>query len=403
LLLKKNNININKYIIQKKEKNESESTIGSNKSDYRFKKIEKNAVNLRENRNNKKSYSEIRTTDGKNLTFSNDYDADLDINRDDDFFNQDMSYDDNDNNGSLIKDKKFSYFSIHSDENSKYFDNENPKERERIKEGDIYKINISKNSGGSRFNNSSKYTGYSSRQNSKLVTLRRYDKVKYSHSPSLERSNNYMGHHSKTLNRKYNYNDSDNNILIKHEEHFNIINTNSFLSPKERLKNKVNNTNRSDIAITPNIKFEDKNWNEIIEFIKNEEIEIPTTQKNLEKIQNQDDKKETKDIATEITNELYLYGNEPISNEQFYLAKHIKAKEPLVLENNVAKLNIIKKRIYKKPRKLVVKKNEEINIEGIEKLKTNNLAVFNILEKEKNEEINIYNKEYLKKIKPNLY
>ena len=263
LLQRSNKININKYIIQKRERNESESTFGSNKSDYRYKKFEKILVNSRDNRNTKKSYSDVRTSDGKNLTFSNDYDADLDINRDDDFFNQDISYDDKDNSGSLIKDKKFSYFSIHSDENSKYFDNENPKDREReMKEGELYKANTSKNSGGSRFNNSSKYTGYSSRQGSKLVTLRRYEKIKYSHSPSpsLERSNNYMGHHNKSFPIKYS--DSYNYLIIpKHEEHFNIINTNRFFSPKERIQNKHNQKNSSDIAKTLNIKLEEKNWN----------------------------------------------------------------------------------------------------------------------------------------------
>ena len=398
-----NNNIIIKHIIHRKDKNESASTIGSNKSEYKFRKIEKFNTHSRDNSKNNKAFSDKRYSssgdNGKNLTFSNDYDADLDINRDDDFFNQDMSYDDKDNSGSLIKDKKFSYFSIHSDENSKYFDNENPKEREReIREGDIYKINISKNSGGSKIN-SSKYTRSSSRQGqSKLYGLHRYDKSSKnnSQSPSIEKSNNYMGHHSKTFPRKYkNYNEQDNNILIipKHEEDFHILNTNMFLSPKDREEHKHIKNVRSDIAITPNIKFEDKNWNEIIEFIKNEEIEIPT-QKNI-KLKNQSkiQPKETKEISTEITPELYLYENKPITNEQFYFNKTIKEKMPYVLENNVAKINILKKKVYKKPRKFLVRKNEEINFEGIEK----NNKMFNILEKENNNEINIDNKDYMNK------
>ena len=405
-LRQKNNIGSNNLIIKKhnyhkREKNESESTIGSNKSDYRFRKIDKYNSVSRDTSKHNKAFSDKRLSTGdndKNLTFSNDYDADLDINRDDDFFNQEISYDDKDNSGFLIKDKKFSYFSIHSDENSKYFDNENPKDREReIKEGEIYKINISKNSGTSKVNNSSKYTRSSSRQGqSKLLGLHRYDKSSknYSQSPSFEKSNNYMGHHSKTFPRKYkNYKDFNNILIIpKHEEDFNIINTNMLLSPKG-LEDKTDIKNiRSDIATTPNIKLEDKNWNEIIELIKNEEIEIPT-QKNIEKKnQTEIQPKEKKEISTQITSELYLNENQPITNEQFYLQKTTKIKEkmPYVLENNVAKVNIIKNKIYKKPRRFMVRKNEEINIEGIEKNK-----VSKVLKKENNNELNIDRKDFM--------
>jgi hypothetical protein len=400
--LKQNNINvINSSNIRsglRKEKNESESTIGSIKSDYKFNKYtshsrEKIYYN-KANSDLRPRKTDIRPGDnGKNLTFSKDDDAGLDINRDVDFFIQEISYDDKDNSGSLIKDKKFSCFSIHSDENSKYFDNENPKDREReIKEGDTYRNNISKYSGGSKYNNSSKYTGCSSRYDhySKIYRYKRYDrytKNEYSNSPSTERSNNYMGHHSKTFPRKYINSDSINNILIipKHEEDFNIINKidpNMFLSPKEREENKHIKSMRSDIAITPNIKLEDKNWNEIIEYIKNEEIEIPT-QKKSENLENQK-KVETKEMATEITTDLYLCETQPIFNEQIYLEniKKQKVKEPLVLDNNVAKVNIIRNKIYKKPRKL----------EGIEKNKK-----FEILEQEKSNEINLDNNDYKNK------
>ena len=148
----RNNININ-YNIQtakrkeKKDKNESESTIGSIKSEYKFKfgSISRDA--------NTKVNSESRPSvgdNGKNTISNDEYDADLDINRDDDFFNQELSYDDKDNSGSL-KDKIYSYFSIHSDENSKYFDNENPrgreKDRDRDREGENRKITTSKTTG----------------------------------------------------------------------------------------------------------------------------------------------------------------------------------------------------------------------------------------------------------------
>ena len=407
-LRQKNNLNINCNIhtVHRKEKNESESTIGSIKSDYRF----KFGSNSRDNTNNK-DYSEKRHSTGdkgKNITISNDdYDADLDINRDDDFFNQDMSYDDKDNSGSL-KDKRYSYFSIHSDENSKYFDNENPKDRDKEnKEGDNYKINTSKISGGSKFNNSSKYTGCSSVQGkSKLVRLHRFDKNnknEFSNSPSIEKSNNYMGHHSKSFPRKYNYNDLINNnlIIIKHEEDFGIINKNLFLSPKEREENKHKKNLPVDIALTPidaaNNKYDDGKWNDVNKIFRNEEILI-STQKNI----GFKDKKQTKENATEITNELYIYENEPISNEQFLLEKINKNIEPYVLQNKVANVNIIKNKIYKKPRKLMIRKNEQINIIGIEKP----IIVerkFDILELEEINEIMIDNEDYIKKKMEQIY
>ena len=108
-----------------------------------------------------------------------------------------------------------------------------------------------------------------------------------------------MGHHSKTYPRKYNYNDSINKnlIIIKHEEDFGIIN-NFYLSPKEREEKNHKKNALSDIAITPilpnNNKIEEKNWNEIIKYIKNEEIEIPT-QKTTE------ENKSKKDIHTKMS------------------------------------------------------------------------------------------------------
>ena len=367
----------NAHTTKRKEKNESESTIGSVKSDkFKFGP-------------NNKAFSEIKNSGdhGKNITFSNDdYDADLDINRDDDFFNQDMSYDDKDNSGSL-KEKRYSYFSIHSDENSKYFDNENPKDREKEnKEGENIRNNTSKNSGGSKFNNSAKYTGCSSHYGpTKIVGLHKNtknNKNEYSYSPSDEKSKNYMGHHSKTFPRKYNYNDSINNnlIIVKHEEDFGIIN-NFYLSPKESDEKNHKKNALTDIAITPilptNNKIEEKNWNEIIKYIKNEEIEIPTQKTNEENKSKKD--KEKKNIGTEITTELYSYENEPVSNEQFHLEQTHKKIEPLVLEKEVVNVNIIKNKEYTAEKK------------------------FDILEQEKNSDLIIDNEDFKKKKMEQIY
>ena len=106
------------------KRNEPESTIGSMKSDYKL----RFRTNSRDN-TNYRGYSEKRYNlrDKENNSFSNDYDADLEMNREDDFFNQENSYDDKDNSGTPMN-IKFNYLSIHSDENSKYFDNENKKD-----------------------------------------------------------------------------------------------------------------------------------------------------------------------------------------------------------------------------------------------------------------------------------
>ena len=395
----KENSNTNNGFVPKKEKNQSESAFGSNKKEFKFHKIDKNNSTKRGNR---QKYSEKRHKTGENIknsAISNDYDADLDINRDDDFFNQEISYDDKDNSGSLIKDKRYSYFSLHSDENSKYFDNENPKEKE-IKEGEIFKINISKNSGGSKYNNNSTkntgytgYTGGSSRQDkSKLTGPHRNEKIniiEYSNSPSVEKSNNYIGHHSKTFPRKYkNYKDSNNSALIipKHEEDFNIINNKIFLSPKERDNKAYIKNNRSDIAITPAIKFEDKNWNEIIEYIKNEEIEIPTEkrmkkkneidgkmfdvlekEKNNEININNDDYKQKKleQIYIQHENELNIITNKNKTEKDKNLIKSIKEKDN--------QINIIKKKLEEITEKLKKVKNFDSKLEI-----DNNLNILNI-------------------------
>jgi hypothetical protein len=197
-------------------------------------------------------------------------------------------------------------------------------------------------------------------------------------------------------------------IIIKHEEAFGIINNNNlFLSPKEREEKKHKKNILSDIAITPitqNIKMEEKNWNDIITYFKNEEIEIQTD-KREEKNKNQKDKefekeegKRTKDKATEITTELFLYENEPISNDQFHLENTYKkaGTEPLEPEQNVSNVNIIKNKIYKKPRKLLIRKNENINLIGLDR-------AFDSLKKEYIEDLIIDNNEFKKKKMEQIY
>ena len=235
------------------KKNEPESTIGSMKSDYKL----RFGTNSRDN-TNYRGYSEKRYNlrDKENNSFSNDYDADLEMNREDDFFNQENSYDDKDNSGTPMN-IKFNYLSIHSDENSKYFDNENIKEGEELNKNN----NII---------NTGKYTTKREKHKNKGINKNNIN------SPSIEKSTNYIGHQCKTFQRNNKYNEDNNimSIIPKHEEQFFIIdNKEIFSSPKEIYNKKMNNV----IAITPS---DNKNWNEINEYIKNEEISYKNKNKN---------------------------------------------------------------------------------------------------------------------------
>ena len=245
------NINTNKRTRQKKDKDEYGSSLGSVKSDCKF----RFRTNSRDN-TNYRGYSELRHDEEnkEKNSFSNDYDADLDINREDDFFNQEMSYDDKDNSGSPINDKNYNYFSVHSDENSKYFDNEN------IKEGET----------GPKSKTIGKYT--TKRRKPKFKANNKIDKNSIN-SPIIGESQNYIGYHSKTFQRNYKNNEDSNLIIPKREEEFNIIdNININSSPKEINTKKI----IDEIRITPNERniHKNKNWNEINKHIKNEEIYI---------------------------------------------------------------------------------------------------------------------------------
>ena len=296
------NANTNKRTRQRKEKDEYGSTLGSVKSDYKF----RFRTNSRDN-TNYRGYSEIRHSEEnkEKNSFSNDYDADLDINREDDFFNQEMSYDDKDNSGSPINDKKYNYFSVHSEENSKYFDNEN------IKEGETKPK--SKTIG--------KYT--TKRKKPILLELNKINKNNIN-SPIIGESTNYIGHHSKTFQRNNKYTEDSGLIIPKHEEEFNIIdNLNINSSPREINSKQIIN----EIAITPNERYinKNKNWNEINKHIKNEEIyinknndskenEIRILRNKLNEIKNNENRPRIFENNLEINNninQINIRGNNP--------------------------------------------------------------------------------------------
>jgi len=167
-----------------------------------------------------------------------------------------MSYDDKDYSGFPINTQKYNYLSVNSEDNSKYFDNEN------IKEGD------------SANNNNIKYGIYSTkREKSKYIDNKNMDKNEIYSPSNNNKSSNNLGLRSKTFQRKYKYNDGNMLIIPKHEEQFNIIdNKENYLSPKGN-KN-INN----EIALTPINKIQ--NWNKINEHVKNEEISYKNKDKS---------------------------------------------------------------------------------------------------------------------------
>ena len=318
---KQNNIvitNTNKRGGQKKEKNESESTLGSIKSDYKF----RFRTNSRD-KTNYRGYSEIRrgSDDKEKNSFSNDYDADLDINREDDFFNQDGSYDDKDNSGSPINVRKYNYFNVNSEENSKYFDNEN------IKEGDMEKQN-SKNI------KSGKYT--TKREKSKNIGINKMDKNNIN-SPSVGKSTSYIGHHSRTFQR--NHKNTDDNLLIipQHEEEFNIIDIKNEMAMTQ-INNNENEIN--DKIKNNEIHINNKDKNDFMKIIGDKDNEINLLQKKLNDIKNSMKKQKTFDSNLEINNnlnEINIKGNK----SQFIQLNSLESKE-----NNIYNNRLMSPRIF---------------------------------------------------------
>ena len=96
-----------------------------------------------------------------------------------------MSYEGRYNSGSPINNPKYNYFIVHSDENSKYFDNENKKDGETSN-------NINNNI------KSGKYTA--KRVKSKNISIQNLNKNDMN-SPSIDKSGNNLDYHSKIFQR----------------------------------------------------------------------------------------------------------------------------------------------------------------------------------------------------------
>ena len=299
-------------------------------------------------------------TNQEDSSMSNEYDPDLVINKDDEvFFNQDDS-------NSLLKNKRFSYVSINSEENSKYFDNENPKEKE-----DNYKTNISKNSKISQYN-TSKCTN-STCYRTKCIRIQNQDKFTsqdYLYSPTVDKFN--LNKYAQSSPRMHS--DMMNNLIVipKRQDAFNIMGS-GLASPYANLKSPLQEYSNNKLNSRSIEKIIYKNeWNNILENIKNEEIEIPKNTKMIV------------DDATQITNDLLL-DNKLVKNERFTYKKINLRKTENLKSDEVIKFNILKN-VYKKPNKI---NRYQLNIKGIEKKKENEEIQVNLCINTANNE-NIY-------------
>ena len=257
-----------------------ETTIGTIKTDTKklnFKHPNNSANNIIKN----------------NLTFSNEFNDDVEVNNKEyekRFFTP--NHEDEDSFNENSKDKKFSYSSIHSEENSKYFDNEQPKA------GTSSKRSIFKSKGKISKNGSTSLN----KQKDKILP----------YSPSVENDKQ-----SRENSKKRNINDESqiqnenrvNNISViipKHEEEFGILKSildeKNSIKPEEiegKIYDKYVNNFSKDLLIVKNNKINLKNEKEIKERVNyfDNEFLFPENENTMELHANKkSDEQKVKDI-----------------------------------------------------------------------------------------------------------
>ena len=219
-----------------------ETTFGSIKTDNKLKF---------KNLNNSTNYLNVR----QNLTFSNDYNEDVEVkNKEYERHFYTPKYENEDIINENTKDKRFSYSSIHSEENSKYFDNEQPKGATSKRKGKMQRIGI-------------------------LTLNKQKDKI-LTYSPSIE--NEYQsGENSKNKNSNEKINEKIiNNISViipKHEEEFGIIK-----SEIEDKKDNLNNTKIKEIEDRIYDKYVNK-YSKNLFIVKNNKVNLKNENENNDK------------------------------------------------------------------------------------------------------------------------
>ena len=224
-------------------------TIRTEKPKLKFKGGQNNSVN---NFNN------------ENLTFSNDNDE-MEGNKSN-YGRRFLTPNLDDEESFNEKDKRFSYSSIHSEENSKFFDNEHPS-----KAGTSIKRNLGLKNRGLR--------------NPKTAILslnKQKDKI-FSYSPSIDIDKQSRGNSTKKNNEDQNENRINNISVIipKHEEEFGIINEDEPKKIIEKAFDKYLNNYSKNLRIVKNNKINYENPNEKLNCFDNE-VMFPENENTLE-------------------------------------------------------------------------------------------------------------------------
>ena len=314
-----------------------ETTIGSIKTDNKLKfKMHNNSSN----------YLNIK----QNLTFSNDYNDDAEVkNKEYDHRFYTPKYEKEESFNDNSKDKRFSYSSIHSEENSKYFDNEQPKGATSHRKGKFQRIGM-------------------------LSLNKKKDKI-LTYSPSIE--NEYQSReNSKNKNNNENINGKRvNNISVimpKHEEEFGIIK-----SEIDDNKNKLNSIKIKEIEEKIFNKFVN-NFSKNLFIVKNNKVHLKNENNDKKRINHFDNEF----IFPENENTMELVAPKK-SDEQ--IIKDIFDNEKLLkkIKNKLGKKTYEKKLLKnyensfaienKKPKDILRKNNNEIqqNINNLEIIQNN--------------------------------
>ena len=311
-----------------------ETTIGTIKIDSKKLKF-KHQNNSTNNINN-----------NENLTFSNDYNDEVEVNNKEyerHFYTPNQEDEDSFNENS--KDKRFSYSSIHSEENSKYFDNEQPKGA----------------------TSSKRNIGLKSRGKNKTGSLslnKKKDKL-LSYSPSFENEKQSRENsRNKNVNNESMNENRINNIAViipKHEEEFRILNNMEENKEKpevieEKLYGKYVNNFSKDLFIVKNNKINLQNKEELKTTLNcfDNELIFPENENMLElKAPKKSDEKKINDIISneklfkKLKNKIYKDNNEKlITNYESSFAiesKPINILEKISneIERNINNLEII--------------------------------------------------------------
>ena len=311
-----------------------ETTIGTIKIDnkkLRFKHQNNSTYNINNN---------------ENLTFSNDYNDEVEVNNKEyerHFYTPNQEDEDSFNDNS--KDKRFSYSSIHSEENSKYFDNAQPKGA----------------------TSSKRNIGLKSRGKNKTGSLslnKKKDKL-LSYSPSFENEKQSRENsRNKNVNNESMNENRINNIAViipKHEEEFGIVKNMEENKEKpedieEKLYGKYVNNFSKDLFIVKNNKINLQNKEELKTSLNcfDNELIFPENENMLElKAPKKSDEKKINDIIGDdkllkkLKNKIFKDNNEKlITNYETSFAiesKPINILEKISneIEKNINNLEII--------------------------------------------------------------